>query len=174
MKKISHHMEESLLNYLDGKLSDAERQKVEDQLKQDETLRLRFEELQAVNFFLKGLKVEQPSKNFTTLVMNNLDQAPATQRFSLNSFLLLAGILMAIGIASLLVSSGVFDGATAIVDLNNDADSMQQYIKFSLPTFIIQGKLIMNIIIFLNVALALVVLDRVILKPFFRRRMEMR
>jgi anti-sigma factor RsiW len=173
MNKISQQMEESIFNYLDGSLSDSERKELEVQLNQDDVLRTRFEELQAVHVFINELKIEQPSGNFTSVVMSNLDQVPdtTTRAFSLNSILLLAGILMAVGIASLLVSAGVFDGA-AVVDLNN-VDLTQKYFKFSIPTFIIQSKLIVNIIIFLNVALALIVLDRSVLKPFFRRRMQM-
>jgi anti-sigma factor RsiW len=171
MNKISQHMEEQLLDYLDGLLPSTERQSLEAQLRQNDALRSRLEELKSVHFLLKDLKIEQPSKNFSSLVMNGLDQTPEVKTLPLrSSLMLLAGILIVIGIASLLVSTGVFDGATTIVDLKT-FKLPKDYVKLDLPAFAIDGKLIVNTIIFLNVALALVVLDRVILKPIFKRRM---
>ena len=164
-------MEDKLLDYLDGRLSADEIQNLENQMVNDEALRTRMEELRTIDITLKELKVEQPSWNFTDRVMAALDQSTLDKRVSIkNGLLLLSGILIVIGIASLLVSTGVFDGSQTVINLG-DLKFSREYIK--VPAFTIQGKLMINVIIFLNVALALIVLDRVILKPFFKRRMEM-
>jgi hypothetical protein len=58
-----------------------------------------------------------------------------------------------------------------MVDLNRIPLS-HQYINRTLPSVSIDGKLIVNVIMVLNLALALLVLDRIILKPLFHRRIH--
>jgi hypothetical protein len=49
---------------------------------------------------------------------------------------------------------------------------VNRYIRQSLPGIPVDGKWIVNIIIFLNIAVAFIVLDRTILHPLFQRRMQ--
>ena len=174
MKKISQHLDDELLLYLDGELDSTAKEKLELALQQDEALKHRLTQLQTMESFLKSDTLESPSKNFTQLVMNKLDQYPAqTSNFSMfNGILLLAGILLMTGIAAILVSSGVFDQASGALDLNT-LEISQHYIQRTLPSIPIDGKLIVNVIIVLNLGLCWLILDRTILKPFFRRRIEM-
>jgi hypothetical protein len=51
-------------------------------------------------------------------------------------------------------------------------DISKKIIKDPLPAFHFSGKLLINIAIVLNLALAWIVLDRTILKPLFQRRMQ--
>lgn len=174
MKKISQHLDDELLLYLDGQLDSAAKRKVELALQQDEVLKQRLAQLQAMDSHLKGNVLEAPSKNFTHLVMSRLDQYPAqTTRFSLlNGILLMGGILLMTGIAIVLVSSGVFDQAHGALDLNT-MELPKQYLQRTLPSIPIDGKLIVNSIIVLNIGLCWLVFDRTILKPYFRHRMDM-
>ena len=174
MKKISQHLDDELLLYLDGELDSMAKEQLELALQQDEALKHRLTQLQTMESFLKSDTLESPSKNFTQLVMNKLDQYPAqTSSFSMfNGILLLAGILLMTGIAAILVSSGVFDQASGALDLNT-LEISQHYIQRTLPSIPIDGKLIVNVIIVLNLGLCWLILDRTILKPFFRRRIEM-
>ena len=174
MKKISQHLDDELLLYLDGELDSTAKEKLELALQQDEALKHRLTQLQTMESFLKSGTMESPSKNFTQLVMSKLDQYPAqTSSFSVfNGILLLAGILLMTGIATILVSSGVFDQARGALDLNT-LEISQLYIRRTLPSIPIDGKLIVNVIIVLNLGLCWLILDRAILKPFFRRRIEM-
>lgn len=175
MKKIPQSVDDTLLDYLDGLLSVADTENIERELQQNPLWLKRLEELKAVTSSLKETKIEQPSKNFTISVMSRLDQYPSQRGFSVrNGIFLLAGVLIAIGIASVLLSAGVFDNMTTPIDLNqlNQVDISKKYIKTPLPSFNFNGKLIVNIIIILNLGLAWLVLDRVILKPFFQRRIH--
>ena len=174
MKKISQHLDDELLLYLDGELDSTAKEKLELALQQDEALKHRLTELQTMESFLKSDTLESPSKNFTQLVMNKLDQYPAqTSSFSMfNGILLLAGILLMTGIAAILVSSGVFDQASGALDLNT-LEISQHYIQRTLPSIPIYGKLIVNVIIVLNLGLCWLILDRTILKPFFLFSIEM-
>jgi hypothetical protein len=64
----------------------------------------------------------------------------------------------------------VFDNATTTIDLG-EINLPSQYER-ALPSIPIDGKMMVNVIILLNLGLAWLVLDRVVLKPFFRRRLQ--
>jgi anti-sigma factor RsiW len=168
--KISREQEEKLFEYIDGELKGFEKESLEQLLKASPELKSRLDELRALDSELRFIQIEQPSKNFTHQVMGKLDQYPIkSSRVSFrNGILLLAGVLIAVGIGALLLGAGVFDG-TSTIDLNQTVP-VDKYIKNPLPTFNFNGKMIVNTIIVLNLALAFMVLDRAILKPWFERR----
>ena len=171
MKKVSQQIDDMLLDYLDGNLGRADKEKVEQGLQQNPEWLTRMEELRSVTSLLSETTIEHPSKNFSSVVMNKLDQYPAQAGLSMrNGILLLIGVLLAVGIASILVVSGTFD-ATSNIDLNQ-VELSKKLIKTPMPSFEFSGKLLVNIIIVLNLGLAWIVLDRVILRPLFRRRMQ--
>ena len=139
-------------------------------LKASPALQARLEELRRLDEDLRMIKLEQPAKNFTQRVMSRLDQYPVKSNFTFrNGIILLAGVLVAVGVGSLLVAGGIFDGKNTI-DLNQTIGPVNKYIEKPIPTFNFNGKLIVNVIILLNLALAFLVLDRAILKPWFERR----
>jgi hypothetical protein len=168
--KISQTQDEKLFEYMDGGLKGVEKDNIEQLLKNSPALQARLEEFRKLDADLRSVKIAQPSKNFTQRVMNKLDQYPvrAGNIAFRNGILLLAGVLVAVGIGSLLLAGGVFDG-TGSIDLNQTI-IQNKYLQKQLPTFNFNGKLIMNVIILLNLALAFLVLDRAILKPWFERR----
>lgn len=126
--------------------------------------------LNVIDQYLKSVQVEQPSFNFTHTVMSNLHRASAVTLGlpSRNKMLILAGILVTIGVAILLIAGGAFN------DVNNITidqtlipnDQIRQYI----PSIPFNGKLVMNIVILMNLALAFTILDRAVLKPWFDKR----
>lgn len=168
--KISQAQDDKFLEYIDGGLKGIEKETIEQLLKNSPALQTRLEELRQLDTDLRAVKIEQPSKNFTQRVMSKLDQYPmkSSNLTFRNGILLLAGVMVAVGVGSLLIAGGVFDG-TSSVDLNQTI-IQNKYIQKPLPTFNFNGKLIMNVIILLNLALAFMVLDRAILKPWFERR----
>ncbi|HEY0744488.1 MAG TPA: hypothetical protein VGD40_23640 [Chryseosolibacter sp.] len=171
MKKVTQQSDDMLLDFLDGKLTNEQQAAVSESLRQDSALRERLEQLRFVHEAMIPAYLETPSKNFTASVMGKLDQQPAPRGLSIrNGLFLLAGIVMVLTIAVVLLSSGVFDQTTT-VNLNNN-ELTQRFIKQSLPAFSIDGKVLVNAIILLNIVVAFLVLDRAILKPFFQRRME--
>ena len=173
MKKIPQALEEMLFDYLDGTLNAADKQRLETELSHNHELKARLDELQNVELWLSKISLEEtPSRNFTQQVMGKLDQYPSrsSTMISRNGIFLLAGILVAVGLATILVSSGVFDGVQTTINLNQELP--QKYIQKSLPPIALSGKLIVNIVILLNLGLAWLVLDRAILRPLFQRRMH--
>jgi predicted anti-sigma-YlaC factor YlaD len=172
MKKISQSAEEMLSDYLDGNLTNADKEKVEKNLQEIPAWRTRYEDLRSVNSALAETVMEQPSKNFTASVMNKLNLYQAPRGLSLwNTVLLLAGVLVAVGITTVLLAGGLYDNSNTSIDLNQ-IEIPKQIIKTTLPSFEFSGKILVNIVIILNLAIAWIVLDRAILKPFFQRRMQ--
>lgn len=173
MNKLSQEQEEKLLDYIDGKLNTIEKELFEQEVKNSPMLQVRLEEFNNLDSSLRSIKLEQPSKNFTQHVMGKLDEYPirSSSLLSRNGILLLIGALVAVGISSLLLAGGVFD-STSSFDLNQTI-LPNKYIQQSLPTISFNGKMVVNVIILLNLALAFLVLDRAILKPWFERRTRM-
>lgn len=128
------------------------------------------QELNAIDRYLKSVRIEEPSANFTQHVMSNLHRASAVTLGlpSRNKILMLAGILVTIGVAILLIYGGAFNSVTSIT-LDQTLipnDQVREYI----PSIPFNGKLVFNIVILMNLALAFMILDRAVLKPWFDRR----
>jgi len=172
MKEVPQSVDDTLLDYLDGRLSPSEVEKVEKELQQNAIWRSRLDELDVIASSLREISFDQPSKNFTQSVMRRLDQSPSASGYSVrNGVWLLIGVLVTISLAAVLVAAGVFDDSITSIDLNQ-VDFSKRFIKTPLPSFQFSGKMIVNSIIVLNLGLAWLVLDRVILKPFFQRRIQ--
>ena len=128
------------------------------------------QELNAIDRYLKSVRIEQPSVNFTQHVMSNLQRASAVTLNlpSRNKMLMLAGLLVTVGITILLIAGGAFASMNTItLDPNIiPNDQIRKYI----PSIPFNGKLIMNIVILMNLALAFIILDRAVLKPWFEKR----
>ena len=172
MNRSQKSGDERLLMYLDNELGATDRASLELELEADNQLKERLVHLRQAHEAMKGVSHAQPSRNFTQVVMERLHQLPAQPNgFSIrNGILLLAGVLVAAGVATILVSAGVFDSATTTIDLRQ-IDLPRQYER-ALPSIPIDGKMMVNVIILLNLGLAWIVLDRMVLKPFFRRRLQ--
>lgn len=173
MNRLSQAQEDILLEYLDGTLAASEKIKLEEELRVNALLRSRLDELRAVHTIFQHASLAEPSRDFTTRIMQKLDTAPlpTPSRWPIrNAIFLLIGVLTAIGAAALLIASGVFDGSTSIS--LNDSSLPQKIIEQEIPVFTLSGKLIINIIIMLNIVVGWILLDRAILRPYFQRRMQ--
>jgi hypothetical protein len=168
MKKIPQQTEEKLLEYIDGVLSAEDVIRIEKMIRSDHAVKERLEELREAGRFLSGTSWQHPSHNFTQKVLERLNDQPQKSTVSIRkSIYLLAAIIVTIALATLLVTTGTFDGTTS---LNLNEMVQTKYLKQPLPTFSFDGKLLVNVIIVLNIIIAFIVLDRTILKPWFDRR----
>ncbi len=171
MNKISSAKEEQLLRYLDGELDAAEKIILDAEIQSSAVLKTRLEELQTVRLFLiRKATLETPSRNFTQKIMEGLDNQPVRYLFSpRKGLLLLIGVIIASGIALMLLTNGVFDdtNTSLIVDATPFKNKWIQNPSISIP---FNGKILVNGIIFLNLGLAFILLDRTILRPLFQRR----
>jgi len=171
--KIPIEKEEQLLRYLDGELDTQASQSLEEEIRSSDLLSSRLQELRMVQSILvQKARLENPSKNFTMKVMSGLDAKPVASLFTpRKGLLLLLGSIIASGIAMALLSAGVFDAPT--VPLVLDSPIKTDWLKVPSVSIPFNGKILVNGILILNLALALVLLDRTILKPIFQRRNSM-
>ena len=170
---MNTHPSEQLLRYLDGSLTEKELEKLQGELKQSPELQAKLAELESIHRFLeKKSRLEMPSKNFTQRVMDRLDTLPQTSFISpRNGLYLLVGILVASGMLVMILSSGALNNMTTTLSVENPI-SNQNLLDISKVSLPIDIKLVIKVIIFINLALAFVMLDRTILRPLFRQRSE--
>lgn len=164
--------DDELLNFLDGHGSETEQRRLEKTISENQGLQKRMRELEAVHFFLKSNKgLEQPSKNFTEKVMERLHAKPSFTFFSpKNGLLLLAGLMVASGLALVLTSSGAFDQLHTVFDfkslpINTDVIKVPKSVPFDVKVFV-------KIFVLINLAIGFLLLDRTILRPIFQKRSE--
>ena len=171
MDKISTAQDDLLLNYLDGRLEGPSLVELKKVLERSEILRSRLEVLRRVHRTLAlHNNLEVPSPVFVNKVMQNLHSLPVSSGLSpRNGLLLIAGVMVATGILAVMISAGTFDQFKGLISLNQAAP-MQKYFQQGLPAIPVNGKLIINILISLNLVLAFLVLDRTVLRPFFQKR----
>lgn len=170
MEKITVEKDIMLLDYLDGKLDETRLAQLKRELESSAAMNGRLEQLRIVHRTLAHTRLENPSSQFTWKVMKNLHTSPPQSSLSpRNGIFLLAGMMLAAGILMAVMSSGVFDGFTETVSLDQ-ATQLQKYIQPSLHQISLNGRTIIKILVGLNLALAFVVLDRTVLKPYFQKR----
>ncbi|HEV8515741.1 MAG TPA: hypothetical protein VGQ59_20805 [Cyclobacteriaceae bacterium] len=169
MEKIT---DDELLNFLDGSGNEVERENVNKLISSNVELKKRVEELQAVHTFLqKQSKIENPSKNFTEKVMSGLHAQPSFTFLSpRNGLLLLIGLMVASGLAMMMVSAGSFDQWNTFFNLDQ-IPLKNNWVK--LPTSIpVDVKQVVKIFVMINIIIGFILLDRTILRPIFQKRAE--
>ena len=172
MKPLTQKDLDDLASYIDDELGLSEREAFEQRLATNKLLQERFASLLDVHQVMKAQSLQVPSRNFTQRVMENLDHySPPAFSFSIrNGIFLLAGVLLAGVLAMYLAGSGVFDGPVTISS-PVDPSLSERFFNRPLPTVSFDGKVLVNAIVLLNLALGWLVLDRTILRPWFRRRL---
>jgi hypothetical protein len=172
MKKNTNDSDSTLFDYLDGHLSGEKKQLFEQAMENSPALQQRVHEQRLVENTLKAIHLAEPSSIFSQNVMYKINQAPQGFSLSIKSgFFLLAGTIVVSFIATILVQSGMFDSTGALIT-PKELGVLSKYIKAPLPSIPVNGKVIVNGIILLNLALGFVILDRAILRPYFERRMR--
>lgn len=170
MEKITEAQETNLQRYLDGELEGPALQQFKEELSSSLALQRRLEMSRPVQEYLRKNTLQVPSANFVDRVMRNLARGGITPYPSpRNGLMLLAGVMVASGLLAVLLSTGSFDQFSSLVTLNQ-VEILNKYQTPSLPSFNLDGKLIMKILIGINLVLAFIVLDRTVLRPFFQRR----
>lgn len=170
MEQITGEQDNRLLDYLDGKLDGTSLAQLRKELEDSAAMRARLEQLRIVHRTLAHTKLESPSFMFTEKVMKNLHVSPPQSSMSpRNGLMLLSGIIVAAGVLIALMGSGIFDGFKETLPLDQTTQ-LQKYIQPSIHQISINGRMIIKLLVGLNLALAFVVLDRTVLKPYFQKR----
>jgi anti-sigma factor RsiW len=161
-----------LFRYLDGEMTSEEKKHFESLLASDVTAQKQVDEQRLLESTLKTLRLNEPSPAFTQLVMGKINSSTQGYSFSIrNGLWLLVGVMVVSLVATYLVQAGMFD-ATGALTAPKELGVISEYIRQPLPAIPINGKLIVNSIILINLALGFVILDRAVLRPYFERRMR--
>ena len=160
--------DDHLLRYLNSELEANEVAALKTQLDETPALTQRLDELRAIQIYLKQTNVlENPSSNFTAVVMQGLDRVKTQNISARRGLILLIGSIVASGIALGLLTMGAFDTSTSLLIEPVVQTKFIEIPKISIP---FNTKVLINGIIFLNLGLLFVLLDRTILKPLFQNR----
>jgi anti-sigma factor RsiW len=158
-----------VLDYIDGKLSSEQRAKFEEELSRNQTLRQTVDEFIKAESFVRAHVAVHPIPSLTQKVMSNLTGYHGSAFSIRNGLFVLAGVCAVALIAGVLLSAGLFDSAVTTVN-PNEISLLSKYISQPLPSIGIDIKVIVNVVIFLNLLVGLIVLDRSVLQPLFQRR----
>lgn len=169
--------DDELLNYLDGKLNDAQARNLKAKLEASPGLELRLQELRAVRNILAKGKLESPSSNFTHRVMNSLHRMPVRAGLSpRNGLLLFCGTMVAIGILSLLLSGGLFDNVGGSITFDqiplDKIPGSKEVFDGPVSPISLSGKWMINALMIFILGLGFVLLDRTVLRPWFNNRLN--
>ena len=170
--------DKELLDLIDGNLSEEKAKELRNIIDQDTELQRRFETLTVVDETISGIPESRPSVSFTDNVMSNLNKKLATAGLDYNGFwkknLFVVLTLVIIGFVAGVVLLSNFSLSEIIPAIE------PREVQISDRTFsidpgslnFIKQDLFFKGFIYLNAILALFLLDRAVLKPYFRSRRQ--
>lgn len=164
--------DEQLVEYIDSQLPDQKMELIRKQLEVDAELKERFQRLRAVDSHLRHLKLENPGHAFTSNVLANLDKsfAPATTPlWRRNLFVAIAVVAVCFGTAIILLAN--YSLTDVITTPIPEISVREQTIDLNKVNFINQD-IFFKGLIYLNGFLGLLLLERAVLRPFFRTRRQ--
>ncbi|UII27460.1 hypothetical protein LVD15_03240 [Fulvivirga maritima] len=170
MKKPIKISDELLFDYIDGSLNHADRLMVEEACKKS-PWKERLQELTALDTSLLSIHDNwaEPAEGFNTSIMKNISAYEATPKTSRRNIILLSALILTciigcISLSSLPASYYMNQLLIPQEALNNlNINELPKSIAINLQ-LVIEGSL------FVCALLALILFDRIILKPFFSKR----
>lgn len=162
MDKIT---DEVLLNYIDGLLPEAQVEQVEAVLERDTKIRDRINALKLADSLMKE-SMEHPAVGFTEKVWGNIAGARTVYKFDPNSFLIIFSALLTVFLGSYFITD-------SMVEMN--LWNLENYIQMPELNILeeVNFKLLSQILLYILSFLILLLLDRIFLRPYFKRRREM-
>jgi hypothetical protein len=167
---MSRFTEEDIFKYLDRTLSQEEEAHFETQLENDPDLKLKVEEFRRAHDYISTNALESAPDGLTDKVMievakkSNKNYYRPSGLFSNTSFLLVSGVLTAMIALTSILQTGSYDMQGMLPDVSEIS-----YLKdWSLEGLVTKRALTNSFMVICGV-LALALLDRFVLNPFFRK-----
>ncbi len=167
MDKIT---DEILLDYIDGLLPEKEVEQIDAVLEKDTQLRLRIKELKFTDNVLTG-SLDNPSNNFTDLVWGRIAGNSSSKKFSINSLVIVIAAMLTVVLGSYFITDSMME-----LNVNWRFENIGGYLTIPEELNIKEGinlKLISQILLYATSFLILLLLDRIVLRPYFQKRREM-
>lgn len=160
-----------LLDYIDGVLSEKEAQIIKEEIAHNDDVKLRFEHLKQMDSQLQHLKLSMPSDIFSAQIMMDLTRSiyEINRRSRLNGLIILLIGLITVIVGAIFISQGLSD-----VSFNQYLDTTSAGNLIKLPvkevSFAFDIGIITQGLLFILVILSLLIIDRIVLKPYFKSR----
>jgi predicted anti-sigma-YlaC factor YlaD len=167
---MKHLTDEELFRLLDGECSAEEKNTFEAHIHTCAACMALYKDLKAIDLQLQQLPIESPSLDFTEKLMDKLQVAPVLQRKSQRkTYLLMLAPFGVIFVLSMLLLAGY---AAGWLTFGSGTETIPFH--FKLPSVNLQPLLenswLVYLFLLVNAVLALLLLDKAVVQPFFRKR----
>ena len=168
---MSQYTEEHIFKYLDQSLSTQEMTDFEQELKRNPELLARVDQFRVAHEYLSNHTLESAPPQFSNQVMKEIRKTSKdpyfrpTGLFSNSGFLLVSGILTALIAMVSIIQGGYLDMSTFV-----PADAELTFIEQWSLDGLITKRTLTNTMMVIYGVLALVLLDRFVLNPIFKKK----
>ena len=166
--------EEDIYNYLDQTMTPELRKQFEQELNNNPELESAVEEAREAHGYFHKNSLEKAPEGLSDQVMVEVNKIAHTKYyrpsglFSSTGFLLVCGVLTALVAFLSLLNTGYVDWQSMAPGMIESGSSAHGF----LDGFSVNKKIITNSLVVIYGVLALVVLDKVVLNPLFKRRVK--
>ncbi len=169
MMKISN---DTILAYIDGKLSGDERIEIEQLIKADPDFKRRFDALNIVDSTIKLGKLQSPSSNFVSQVMKAiLNPALEQDRFFNKTRYFVLGLIVVAFLGTIyFLAINFYPSLSGIVA--DQVTISNQTVDLKPANEFLSNDFIFKIVFYVNGIVCLLLFERAFLKPFFTRRKQ--
>ena len=171
---MSSFNQEDIFSYLDQSMTPEKLQQFKKQLNSDPELKAAVDEARTAHEYFKNNALEKAPAPLADQVMTRISETAKTKYyrpsglFSSTGFLLVSGIITALVAFLSLISSGYLDLSSVMPGLFENSTALSNLSE----NFFITKRTITNSLVVIYGVLALVVLDKFVFNPFFKKRVK--
>ena len=171
MKEPIKITDELLLDYIDGSLSSKQKELIEYIIDENKEVREKLNELQKMDSLLSHITLDIPPENFTAKVMGDLSASiyEINRKARLNGLIILLFGILTVLVGATFISDG-FNNLSFTSDISTDPiTNVLELAPKEIPVTLNMG-IFSQGLLFLLLILSLLILDRVVLRPYFKNR----
>ena len=166
---MNHLTDEELFRLLDGEVSTEERTGYQLHLAQCPACNTLYKELTAIDSQLSALPLETPTVTFTDRLLEKLQPSPTLLSYrglnNLNFLFLAIGLVVLVTAVSLLLV-----GQISLPAIGGAGKSVGTPVDLTLLRSFFQSPLLKTLLLVVNGILVLLLVDKLVLQPFFSKR----
>ena len=163
---------DTILEYIDGKLSAEERREIENLMDTDPDIKNRFEALSSIDSTLQHDNLRSPSSNFVSQVMQSILSPDVEQEhfFNKTRYFVLGLIVLAFLSTVYFFAIKFFPSLSGLVA--EEVTISNQTVDLKPAAQLLNTDLIFKLVFYVNGIVCLLLFERAILKPLFMRRRQ--
>ena len=164
--------EENIIRYLDGELSSAERQLVEDEIKINSSFSELLKHHDTIHSTLNEGTLKSPSQNFLSEVMSSVRTSSFAESKFFNRTRIIVLSIIFVAVATSLYYLSMKFYPTLGGTLSNEINLKDVTLNLQPAQKILDSDILFKVVFYVNGLVSLLLLDRAILKPYFARRKQ--